>query len=278
MPSTRKALQELYVEADGLITASENWADVYRKAQKNLKAVIANESRFVLNMRSYFRNLSRRVGGMINWQGYHANMTPSEIVEFNSAIEDEVVVRLIFNNVLIATVRGAQAGEKIYSAPIGITAQDAAIQQIASEQVANLVGMSKNAEGKWIPNPKAQYNITETTRKEIQQSIQTSLQLHESFEEATVRIQKIIANPVRAEMIARTESVRGYQRGLVEWGKRAGAVSKTWQTAANPCPICEKVATEGTIPIGDEFSVGDPPAHVNCRCGLVINFDDGTSD
>jgi len=77
---------------------------------------------------------------------------------------------------------------------------------------------------------------------------------------------------VRSQMIATTEATRMFAEGNLAGWRESGVVSgKRWNTAADElvCPICAPL--EGQVvglddPFGDEFS--DPPAHVNCRCGI----------
>jgi hypothetical protein len=54
-----------------------------------------------------------------------------------------------------------------------------------------------------------------------------------------------------------------------EKGLLTGEEKKVWMTA-DPCPICADLEGQ-TVPLSEDFSIGGPPAHPNCRCttGLV---------
>lgn len=78
----------------------------------------------------------------------------------------------------------------------------------------------------------------------------------------------------RAERIARTEVVRGYQEGNLEGYLQSGnVVSKRWLTAGDELvdDDCLQNEKDGEIPLDAGFSSGDfsPPVHPNCRCDLV---------
>jgi SPP1 gp7 family putative phage head morphogenesis protein len=83
---------------------------------------------------------------------------------------------------------------------------------------------------------------------------------------------------LRAETIARSEIMDALNTGQDEAWKQAqeeGLLSenatKVWITTPDEllCPICEPLDGQ-TVPIGDEFPDGDPPAHPNCRCTIGI--------
>lgn len=97
----------------------------------------------------------------------------------------------------------------------------------------------------------------------------------------------------RADMIARTETMRAANAGLAEGWKQSGVVTKKiWLTAGDACEICEplngmEVGLEETFfDKGDEHSYEDgegnqktvvldygdvetPPLHPFCRCTMV---------
>lgn len=84
----------------------------------------------------------------------------------------------------------------------------------------------------------------------------------------------------RAERIARTEVVAGYQQGNMEGYRQSGVViSKKWLTAGDDRvdDDCLQNEADGEIPLDAGFSSGDdtPPVHPNCRCDLVPIAGDG---
>ncbi|GAH42583.1 unnamed protein product, partial [marine sediment metagenome] len=108
----------------------------------------------------------------------------------------------------------------------------------------------------------------------------------------TERIDKVFtdASTYRAERIARTETIWGYNHGREEaWIQSDVVEGKEWLTAADErvCPWCDKMNGK-TIGLGKNyFDKGDklkagrqtlkfdfeniqtPPLHANCRCCLI---------
>lgn len=96
---------------------------------------------------------------------------------------------------------------------------------------------------------------------------------------------------VRAERIARTETIRSSNAGAVQAYREAGVIKKEWYTSIDgrQCAYCEALhqrvigIEEIYIPQGTDFvvegaeralrndyaNVDYPPAHVNCRCTVL---------
>lgn len=80
----------------------------------------------------------------------------------------------------------------------------------------------------------------------------------------------------RANTIARTETMRAASEGRMQaWnqGITQGFIGPNWQKEWIPesdaCDIC--IGLRGKrINIKDSFSVGEPPAHPNCRCDVIL--------
>jgi len=84
----------------------------------------------------------------------------------------------------------------------------------------------------------------------------------------------------RSETIARTETIRASSEGRREaWqqGMDEGFISpeaeKRWIVEYDGCQICMNNGLLAFIPIMDEFPTGDPPAHPNCRCDVILRDD-----
>lgn len=94
----------------------------------------------------------------------------------------------------------------------------------------------------------------------------------------------------RADMIARTESIRASNLGLHEGYRQAidrgvfpqEAVRREWQIALdeNTCPICIDIPdmNEGGVAVDEPFDTADgpimdPPVHPNCRCSVTYITD-----
>ena len=80
----------------------------------------------------------------------------------------------------------------------------------------------------------------------------------------------------RANTIARTETMRAASEGRMQaWnqGITQGFIGANWQKEwipeADACDICLGLRGK-RINIKDSFSVGEPPAHPNCRCDVIL--------
>jgi SPP1 gp7 family putative phage head morphogenesis protein len=133
---------------------------------------------------------------------------------------------------------------------------------------------------------------TETLDK-LKASLFDGWEAGESIPDLTHRVRDLYEefDRARAEMIARSESIRASNRGSQETYRASGVVDRTMWVATptdRTCEICNeldgKVAELGE-PFPFEDSYGDasgPPAHPNCRCAVVpilvdeVINDDGT--
>jgi hypothetical protein len=89
------------------------------------------------------------------------------------------------------------------------------------------------------------------------------------------RIDNVINNPVRAQMIAQTESIRAFTTARLETAKRIGGYKKVWLTHGANDNLCTEPEAEGAIEIDTPFIGGydGPPAHPNCRCYIRLVYD-----
>lgn len=115
------------------------------------------------------------------------------------------------------------------------------------------------------------------TREVVAQIIKTSMdgfvaefgdwvRSGEPLDALVARLEKYYS-PVRANMIAVTETTRAYASAQVELFKMSGMVSGwQWIPAVDDlvCPICVEKGKGGPYKLDDEH----PPAHVNCRCAV----------
>lgn len=149
------------------------------------------------------------------------------------------------------------------------------VAQYAHERGADMVGR-KWVDGKLVNNPDAQWVITDTTRKEINQLIQDVVA---GKLKATDLRQAIIDSDAfskaRAEMIARTELVNanayGSLMGMYESRAMGLNILKGWDSTGEACPICMANTDAGFIKLEKKFPSGHqcPTAHVNCMCVLI---------
>jgi hypothetical protein len=263
--------------------SGEDWVKQYGKDPQTHAKIIKIETSMQRSLRDYFKGLSDRAVRYVNWYAYASRVQAADdfsvdVLINDGALDDEdgLIMKVMYDPVLQGIYTGALAGEVIYNRPVGTTPTSDFVQQAARSRVAELVGKKLDKKtGLIVDNPKSEYRITDTTRNEIRQSIATSLGLGETYQQAISRMQDIIENDARAEMIAATESVNAYQKGLVEFGNQSGATAKEW-ISSNPNDECGDNDDAGIIDYNDTFPSGDdePPAHPNCRCSLRLVYPD----
>lgn len=269
-----------------LVQASkESWAKSYKKTPKLHAKLITTQTKLAKGLRKYFRDLADRAPNFIDWSTYHqvkADKLQLKVV-FNDQdffdSEDGEFMDTMYDPIAIAAALGAAAGEQVYGIPLGLNGSSAAIQKAARGQIAQLVGKQLDKSGNIVNNPNPKYNINETTRSNIEESIRTSLTLGKSQEEAIDAMRDIINDPARAEMIANTESVNAYQQGKSTYAHETDAVGKEWLTI-NADDECAENADAGVISIDDTFPSGDdePTAHPNCLCDLRYVYQQEADD
>lgn len=133
--------------------------------------------------------------------------------------------------------------------------------------------------------------MTRVTTNKLRSTISAGLEAGEAIEDLEKRILASTAfSPARAEVIARTETVRA--QGIAElevWDQSGVVVGKTWYTALDErvCPWCapmhgktvtlkqaffkrgDSITADGqTLNLDYETTVS-PPLHPNCRCVLI---------
>jgi SPP1 gp7 family putative phage head morphogenesis protein len=119
-------------------------------------------------------------------------------------------------------------------------------------------------------------DLMESLRKELSMALLNQ----ESVPGIKQRIKGVMDVGVeRAELIARTESVRAFNMGHFQGAKESGLVTvKEWNAQPekndlNPCPLCK--ALDGkTVGMDDKFSDDDgvyflPPRHPRCKCRVI---------
>lgn len=257
-PKLLEARQHLRV----VIRASEEWSPSYKKNQKNFKDLLAHEAELETAVAEYLSRLASRAPGYVDWSLYNqqvmvkaAAANPVDNQDHPEWDGEEADLAASIMDIIIALmVVGGQAGQLTYGIDIGISNLSESILKAASTVVGDLVK-----------------NVTVTTRNLIRESIKQSIARGENIVEATDRIMRVMNNPVRAELIAQTESVRAYQSGLRDFAEQTGAKTKTFEALVGACQLCSPFDGK-TIPMDDEFDCGDPPVHPRCRCSVVYNY------
>jgi hypothetical protein len=268
------------------IAAAEDWSKEYDKDPEGKAKLISQEAKLETGIRTWMRACADRVVTQyVNWPAYNHQLQVQardniKAFDYNyvfndSAFDDEdsAFSAAVHDQILYGITIGGQSGEQIYNKPIGITQTSDFITAAARDRVAALVGKKVQKDGTVVDNPNSSMSVTDTTRAKIQQSIQTSYQLHENQDDATKRLSGTIKDYTRAGTIARTEMVNAYSTGLTSFAHESGATGKEWQDVG-ATDECADNSAEGIIALDDSFDSGDdqPPAHPNCRCGLRIVY------
>ena len=134
--------------------------------------------------------------------------------------------------------------------------------------------------------------INKTTRNKLRETLAEGFDLGESIADLIKRVKDVFkeATRNRAEMIARTESIRASNFGTLEAYRQSGVVeAQQWLAERDDrtCSFCEEMdgkvigLNEKFFEKGDSLTVdGDtlkfdllaveyPPLHVNCRCTTI---------
>jgi hypothetical protein len=252
----------LHIEQIGaFVRASEDWTDQYRQDDKSFKKLVQSERKIDTIMRGYFKDLSTRLVQNVDWSRFETLKAADFKVDVSIDWEKEQgnIFDLTIDQLIALEVVGASAGEALYGYEAGISTSTQRVLDAARAQAADL---SKT--------------VTETSIRNVRTIIEVALRDGMDQEATSSWLQDYINNPVRADMIARTEAVNAYSRGLQAYGDESGAESKTWASLPT-CSDLEKCVAGETVPINDLFSnkLLGPAAHVYCRCGLILNYPAG---
>lgn len=146
------------------------------------------------------------------------------------------------------------------------------VQRYADTRAAELVGMHRTADGRYVPSERPGIAITDSTREMLRATVQRAIE--EGSTAAEIRheiIESYGFSPARALCIARTETAFARNQGALIAAKQSGVVlGKKWELGEEACELCEANAAQGQVGLDGVFQSGDeaPPAHPNCRCSL----------
>lgn len=260
----RAKLLDAHAELTASIRASETWEKSYTDAPDTFKRLVRQEARLQASTNEYLLGLSDRVPTIVNWseaglKPLTASAVPPESDETWKQ-ELALLTASLGPHIIELIAIGANAGEYLYETPVGFSTLHEAVLKAADELTAEKVTQ-----------------ITQTTRRYIQRAIKQSIDAGEDVKASIERIRKLVANPVRAEMIAQTEAVNAYQGGLDLFGEETGVKSWTWDALSGACRLCAPL--DGvTKKVGELFTLGNgtqvkrPAAHTRCRCGRIANY------
>jgi hypothetical protein len=262
--TTRHALLNAREHMHEVIRASEEWQPSYKKDRVTFAMLLKQEAQLNTATSEYLLGLSQRAPQFVDWSRVPAPIQATNDPVANNddqAWTDEMAIltAAVADIIVQLATTGTLAGEALYGIPMAGTL-DEAILTYARTHTAQLVSQ-----------------VTETSRSLIRESIKQSIAAGEDIQKATARLAKVINSPVRAEMIAQTESVNAYQGGLATFAKTTGAKTKTWDGLVGACEICapligKTIAIDKTFTLPTGGEVAQPAAHPRCRCGLIYNY------
>lgn len=258
-------LLEAHVELTASIRAAETWEHSYTESPATFKRLVREEARLQAAANDYLLGLRDRAERLVNWHEVELRPLEADVIPPKDSdlfrVEIALLSSVLSDHVIELVTIGAQAGEDIYKRPLGFTSLTEAVLSVADKRIADMVSQ-----------------ISTGTRNQIRRAIKRSIKNGESRGQALERIQKMIASPVRAEMIAQTESVNAYQAGLDVFGEESGVKSWTWDSLSGACELCAPLHGV-TKKVGQLFTLGNgvkvarPAAHTRCRCGRIANYD-----
>lgn len=221
-------------------------------------------------------------------EGAKRELTEEEaaaIVEAADAFGWEVVVK----DVEAALLELGEAQNMGVLGQLGVDSEDAlnaanarAISY-ARERGAELVGMKRTPAGELVPNPRAEWQIDEVTRRGIQEGTSAAFEEGLTPDALGQRLERYFDED-RAETIARTELSMAQGAATEGAWKESGVVTgKYWLLSndhiqsKNGNEDCELNAAQGTIPLTDTFQSGHPmtPGHPDCQCDVAAETKDG---
>ena len=138
---------------------------------------------------------------------------------------------------------------------------------------------------KWLEDYtiKLSKNLEAVNEETLRAVLSEGMDAGETIPELMARVNDTFEtwNRDRAEVIARTETIRASNEATMESYRQSGVVTKkAWLASPESCEIC--LALEGEEPLAledaffdDGYSDGQaPPRHPNCTCAVVAHFDD----
>lgn len=272
----RLSLRKAHVDVVAGLRASEEWHPSYKQTPKQFRALVKAEAELQSQAGEYLYELSQRAHLYVDWREYNEEVAKQPTLQAASIHADAVagagsdvwkgeavdLTRYIIEAIEIIMAIGVDAAIERYALPIYVDSVQDFVATAAHKHVAQLVG-----------------GVTETTRNKIRLSLKQSLTRGETTPQAMERLMGIINNPVRAEMIAQTESVNSWSTGIQHYGEATGATGKAWESLEGACeqkcgPIDgQRRKLDEDFKLADGTKVPHPAGHVRCRCGHYLTYD-----
>lgn len=276
--SQRQTLASLADEMDMYLAASEDepYAPSITKDPVTFGKLTKLESRMETDFKRYFKDLAPRLTDAVSWATYRRKVADDDAdpmikVAMETIEQDEkLLIKVAFDFFAEAELIGIQAGVVNYNIPVDFQSLQQVIQRQAIRYSNKFVS-----------------DISDTTRSQLRQALRLSIDLGETVDEAQARVAKVIDNPVRARMIARTEPVNSYGRGILVFGENTGAKKKVIDAVIDDrtSQICLELQRKygqqsQAIDIKKPYtwaangggSKTEPGFHVKCRTGHYLLY------
>jgi hypothetical protein len=158
--------------------------------------------------------------------------------------------------------------------PTMIDAKNKIAGDWARARAAEMVGMRRTPEGELVPNPKAEWAISDTTRDQLRAIIEDAFQHNTSMKDLARDIREAGAfSAARAKLIARTEAHQAQQQGnLAGWVASGVVESVAIRVSMLHDPLlrcdCVEVAAAGPYALD---RVPRLPRHPACCCTAHVH-------
>jgi SPP1 gp7 family putative phage head morphogenesis protein len=109
--------------------------------------------------------------------------------------------------------------------------------------------------------------ISDTTLERMGDLIAKGIQEGSSYKQISKSLQEVISSPVRADIIAITETTRAFNTSSIDFYQEAQLPGWEWVAYAGACPKCQAQAGP------KQFKDPHPPGHPSCRCSVIPLMD-----
>ena len=110
--------------------------------------------------------------------------------------------------------------------------------------------------------------INDTTQNRIYTAIRDGIHSGASSQSTAQVIDAIVNDGARAQIIAETETNRGYLMASQQISLVNGATGFNWNTDDDPCPECQDLQDSNPHDISEAL----PPDHPSCKCGVTYIY------
>src|ERR1700712_389452 len=239
----------------------EKFHPSYRANRKSFKKLIRETVKFKRDMSKFFAGQYSRLEHLVKpsiIRGNDQSDSDDYFYDVQWDKEDQTLTAVLEVNLGSLFEVGARATELVLQADLNIGPHMTEEAKFLREYTVKLAG-----------------EINQTTKKRITQQIKTSIEVGETKQLLTARIDNVLNNPARAKMIAQTESIRAYAEGRMAVGRRLKVPYKQWQAfQVDPNEICGQINGD-VVPLEESFKNGlfAPAAHPSCRCSLKLLYE-----